>query len=130
MKYQVVIDDALDLIVATAAITALIPAAAIREDGDADFRAPSMFWSLVTEIPDAEQYKAVQFQLDPFTDTSAALLTVCDELEKLFHRTLQWTLGTTQVRSQVLAIRKTPYRDGVYHGSLDVEIKAVRRPSS
>lgn len=130
MKYQTVVSDALDLVVADATITAVIPAAQIRKDGDADFAVPSMFWSLVTETPDAEVYKMALIQLDAFVTSQADLITVLDELERLFHRGRQWTLGTTEVRSRVLAIRDNPYRDGVFHGTVDVDIKAVRRPYS
>jgi hypothetical protein len=130
VRYQTVVSDALDLVVADATITNVIPAAKIRKDGDADFAAPSMFWSLVTETPDAEVYKAALVQFDPFVTSQADLITVVDELERLFHRGRQWTLGSTRVRSQVLAIRDLPYRDGMFHGTVDVQFKAVRRPYS
>lgn len=130
MIYPTVVDDALDLMVADGTITGVVPATAIRKWSDADFMAPSIFWQLIVETPDFEVYKQSQVQFDVFTRSQSGLHTVVDEIERLFHRGRQWTLGTTQVRSQVLAIRDEFYRDGVHRGSLDVWFKAVRRPYS
>lgn len=130
MIYPTVVDDALDLMVADSTITDVVPATAIRKWSDADFVAPSLFWQLVAESPDLEVYKRVDVQFDVFTRSQSTLHTVLDEIERLFHRGRQWALGTTQVRSQVLAIRDEFYRDGIHRGSLDLWIKAVRRPYS
>lgn len=125
MKYDEVVAAIMTLLAADGTITGVV-GTNIREAGEADFVVPSLEWTLIVETPADEMYHRIQLQFDPFTRTSAQLVTLQGRLNQLFHQDREWTLGTIKVRSQLLAVRREPAKGGVQSGGMDFEFLAVR----
>jgi hypothetical protein len=120
-----------------------IVGAAIYEEGEREFQVPSITWTLLDEIPNAEVFHDIDIQFDPFTRSKGSLLTLQRRLHALLHRDVDWHLPSSggfgsgfsagfsgeeiiRVRSQFVGARGTKTAGGVYGGPMDFRITAVR----
>lgn len=118
---------------------------AIYEEGERDFVAPSLTWTLISEVPEGEVFHGIEIQFDPFVRSRRDLEIVQDRLYELFNREIEWRITSTGgfssgfsagfqgrdsmlIRSWFLAARHYRTSQGIWGGPMDFHFTAVRSP--